>query len=215
MSLYAGIDLHGNNAVVAVLNEEDKVIFKKKLPNDLEKIKMSLEPHKGELEGIAVESTYNWYWLVDGLMEHGYQVHLAHAPGLNPYSGTKFTDDEDDAMWLAHLLRLGILPEGFIYPKEDRPVRDLLRRRGALVRQRTSHILSYQGLCARQLGRAPGKGLIERLDPDGLMEVFGDEYLALAGQNNLVTIQFLNGRIAELEKAVLERDASIPSMCIF
>jgi transposase len=86
----------------------------------------------------VVESTYNWYWLVDGLMDAGYRVHLANTTASEQSKGLKQTDDESDARWLAHLLRLGILPEGYIYPKAERAVRDLLRKRSQLVRQRTT-----------------------------------------------------------------------------
>jgi len=76
--------------------------------------------------GIVVESTYNWYWLVDGLMEEGYKVHLANPSAIKQYEGLKHSDDVREAFFLAQLLKLGILPEGYIYPKEERPVRDLL-----------------------------------------------------------------------------------------
>ena len=76
-----------------------------------------------------VESTYNWYWLVDGLMDADYRVHLANPAAIQQYSGLKYSDDHSDARWLGHLLRLGVLPEGYIYPKADRAVRDLLRKR--------------------------------------------------------------------------------------
>ena len=65
-----------------------------------------------------VESTYNWYWLVDGLMEAGYRVHLANTAAIVQYEGL---NDDSDARWLAKLLRLGLLPEGYIYPKEAVP----------------------------------------------------------------------------------------------
>jgi transposase len=85
------------------------------------------------MEGIVVESTCNWYWLVDGLMEQGHRVHLANTAAIQQYDGLKYTDDDSDARWLAHLLRLGVLPpEGYIYPKQERAVRDLLRKRSQL-----------------------------------------------------------------------------------
>jgi transposase len=74
--------------------------------------------------GVVVESTFNWYWLVDGLMEAGYPVHLANTAAIQQYSGLKYTDDRSDARWLAHLLRLKLLPEGYIYPKAERAVRE-------------------------------------------------------------------------------------------
>jgi transposase len=67
---------------------------------------------------------YNGYWPIDALMEEGYQVHLANPSAIQKYSGLKHADDQHDAFRLAELLRLGILPEGYIYPKEERPIRD-------------------------------------------------------------------------------------------
>ncbi len=103
--------------------------------------------------GIVVESTFNWYWLVDGLMDADFTVHLANTSAIRQYEGLKHTDDRHDARWLAHILRLGLLPKGYIYPKEQRAVRDLLRKRSQLVQQRTSNLLSIQNLIAREFGR--------------------------------------------------------------
>jgi transposase len=91
--VYAGIDLHATNSVVVVLDEQDHVLYQKRLRNDVALVQTALEPYQATLQGIAVESTYNWYWLVDGLMEAGYTVHLAHAAALPQYSGLKHADD--------------------------------------------------------------------------------------------------------------------------
>ena len=74
MSLYCGIDLHSNNHFVVVTDEEDKRMFEKRLNNDLSVTLEALSPYRESLQGIAVESTFNWYWLVDGLQENGYDV---------------------------------------------------------------------------------------------------------------------------------------------
>jgi transposase len=68
MRLYAGIDLHSNNNFIDVIDEEDRRLFQKRLPTRLEEILRALEPFKALMEGIVIESTYNWYWIVDGLM---------------------------------------------------------------------------------------------------------------------------------------------------
>ncbi len=78
---------------------------------------------------MAVESTYNWYWLVDGPMTAGYQVRLANTGAIKPYDGLKYSGDEADARHLAHLLRLGILPTGYIFPPRESAIRDPARRR--------------------------------------------------------------------------------------
>ena len=86
MPLYGGIDLHANNSVVVVLNEQDEVVYQKRLPNDLSTLLEQLAPYHAELKGLVVESTYNWYWLVDGLMETSYRVHLANPAAIQQYS---------------------------------------------------------------------------------------------------------------------------------
>jgi transposase len=153
MTLYCGIDLHSNNSVVAVLDEQDRTVYEKRLPNDLETIIEVLCIYQAELAACVVESTYNWYWLVDGLMAAGFVVRLAHTSALPEYSGLKYSNDFSDARHLAHLLRLGLLPTGYIYPKEERALRDLLRRRLLLVRQRSLHHMSLQSLIARHSGQ--------------------------------------------------------------
>src|SRR3970282_1198847 len=152
MKLYGAIDLHSTNNVTVLIDEEDKIVYQKRLPNDLSLILKDLSVYQPRIEGIVVESSYNWYWLVDGLMEQGYKVHLANTAAIQQYNGLKYTDDDSDARWLAHLLRLGVLPEGYIYPREQRPVRDLLRKRGQLVRQRTTNLLSIENLYTRNTG---------------------------------------------------------------
>jgi transposase len=108
MKLYIGIDLHSSNNYVAILDEGGKKVFKKKLANDPRLITEALKPYRDNVAGIAVESTYNWYWLVDALTEEGYPVHLANPVAMKKYAGLKYTDDKHDAFWRADLLRLDI-----------------------------------------------------------------------------------------------------------
>lgn len=109
MNKYIGIDLHSNNSVVVVTDEADRIIFQKRLANSLNEILPVLAPHREETVGVVVESTYNWYWLVDGMTDAGYQVHLAHPSAIKKYEGLKYSGDFADAAYLARLLRLGLL----------------------------------------------------------------------------------------------------------
>jgi transposase len=128
------------------------VVYRRRLSNDAAVTLAALVPFGEKIVGLVVESTYNWYWLVDALMEAGYRVHLANTAAIVQYSGLKYSDDDSDAAWLAKLLRLGLLPEGYIYPKEQRAVRDLLRRRSRLVQQHTANVLAVQNLLSRNRG---------------------------------------------------------------
>jgi len=149
----AGIDLHSNNLVVGIMDQDGKRVGEKKLPCELEAVVRFLAPFKPRLEQVAVESTYNWYWLVDGLQGLGYPVVLANPAAMEQYSGIKSAGDTHDAFFLAEQSRLKILPTGYIYDAELRPVRDLLRRRVLLVHQRTALMLSFKSLYTRTTGR--------------------------------------------------------------
>src|ERR1700678_3670825 len=140
MQLYAGIDLHSNNSFLVVMQSDNKIVYEKRLPNIIDRIVNELDPFKEDLVGVVVESTYNWYWLVDGLKAVGHKVSLANTTAIQQYNGLKQTNDKTDARWLAKLLQLNILPTGYIYPKEKRGVRDLLRKRMQMVQQRTLHL---------------------------------------------------------------------------
>src|SRR5688572_22723516 len=98
---FCGIDLHSNNSVVVISDEEDRIVYQRRLPNELRQILAVLALYRGELAGVVVESTYNWYWLVDGLMEAGYQVHLANTTAIKKYEGLKYSGDTTDAAYLA------------------------------------------------------------------------------------------------------------------
>jgi transposase len=203
MRTYAGIDLHSTSCYLGIINDDDARLFGRKLDNSLDLIVRSLEPFKEDLAGIVIESTFNWYWLVDGLQEHGYRVLLANPSAIQQYEGLKYRDDRWDSFWLAHMLRLGILPTGYIYPKETRPTRDLLRRRLLLVRQRTTQILSLQGMAKRQLGRRISVKRTRHPEEAAIVGCFDHPHLQVAAQNSFAVIQFLSERISQTEKTIL------------
>jgi transposase len=203
MRLYCGIDLHSNNSYVVVLDERDRVVHQCRLRNELAPILEALAPYSEQLVGIVVESTFNWYWLVDGLMDAGYRVHLANPSRMQQYSGLKFTDDRSDARWLAHMLRLGLLPEGYIYPREQRALRDLLRKRGRLIQQRTANVLSLQNLVHRNTGQRWGARALRAVDLAQLEP--RDANLLLAMESTKRVLECLDEEVGRLEQEVLRQ----------
>ena len=206
MELYAGLDLHSRNTYIGIMDDAFNRVFKKRVPNDLDQIFHTLKPFKKRLEGFVVESTYNWYWLVDGLMDAGYgTAHLANPSAIKQYEGLKYSDDQHDAFFLAKLLILGILPEGYIYPKQHRPVRDLARKRMFLVRHKTANILSLQSLIQRCCAVKICTSDIRKMNGEALERWLKEEYLIFTAQTSLDTINFLKQKIKSIEKAILKR----------
>lgn len=202
MKLYAGIDLHSTNCYVAVLSQDSKTHVSRKLPNQKEKILSALAPYRKSLEGVAIESTYNWYWLVDALMDNGYSVHLANPAAMKQYEGIKHLDDRQDAVWLANLLKLGILPEGYIYPKEERGLRDLLRQRSRFVVQKTSLKHTLQQVYCNQTGLILTNNRLNEMNLEDLESTMKERDFLYNGQSQLAAIRFLEEQIKKIERYI-------------
>lgn len=205
MQTYAAVDLHSNNGVLTIIDETDRVLKQRKLPNKLELFLTELEPFRATLHGVAVESTFNWYWLVDGLRAKGFPVVLVNTAAIQQYEGLKHSDDQYDAWWMAHMMRLGILPQGYIYPREERAVRDLLRKRTMLVQQRTANVLSVQNLEQRNRGTKISSNEVKRLTAASIAEIYENGDLALALTATVKVIEALTEQTRCLEKAVLKK----------
>jgi hypothetical protein len=213
MALYGGIDLHANNSVVVILNEQDPVIYQPRFANQLPTILEQLAPYHPDLKGVVVESTYTWYWLVDGLMEADDRVHVANPAAMQQYSGLQYTDDRSDARWLAHGLRLGVLPAGYIYPKAERAVRALWRKRAPWVRQHTAQILRVQHLMARTTGARFNPKRIIELTPSALQGMLPEAAHVLAITSSLAVVHCLRPQSNTLEKTVNQPLKPPPRLC--
>lgn len=205
MKVYVGMDLHATNTYVGMVDEENEVLHKQRFRNELPLILAGLDPFRKDIEGVVVESTFNWYWLVDGLMAEGYRVHLANVSAIKQYEGLKQIDDKRSALWLANLLRLGILPTGYIYPKEERPTRDLLRKRLHLVRHRTSHLLSVKNILARNLGLRMRSEDVKKLQDPEVKRFFPDQEMQTAVLASVGLIRHLEEEISGIERMITKK----------
>jgi transposase len=206
----AGIDLHSNNLVIGVMDLEGKRLGHQKLDCDLAEVEQFLRPYKRRLQSMAVESTYNWYWLVDGLQAKGYPIDLANPAKIEQYSGIKHADDKHDAFHLAELQRLNILPKAQIYDAQLRPVRDLLRRRTNLVHQRTALMLSFKSLYSRTTGKQLPLAELKQLTPSEAPKLYQHPANQLIAQIQVQEIEGLDRSIERIEKAVLAAAREIP-----
>jgi transposase len=200
MALYCGIDLHSNNHVVVVIDEDDHRLEDRRLGNDLSLTLSLLEPYRDQLAGVAIESTFNWYWLADGLQDAGFRVDLVNPAGIKQYEGLKYSDDRYDAFWLAHLMRLGLLKTGYIYPREQRAIRDLLRRRMQLVRTGSRQLVCAQSQIWRSTGIRVSCNSLKK--PDVVVSL-PDAATQLGVASHLRVYRSIAEEVAQLEQTVL------------
>jgi transposase len=203
MQFYCGIDLSARTSQVCVIDEDISVRVQEKVPNELHRITDLMESYKGTLRSV-VESTFNWYWLIDGLQEAGFEVCLAHPFGLYMITAAKVKTDRRDAFALAKLLKAGVIPEAYIYPKEHRPVRDLLRRRGRLVRLRAQEYGSLRMMLLRYGILEHSRDGIKRTIEQDTEMWFKDKAIQLHARQELRRIGLYTEQIRHLEQVILK-----------
>jgi len=201
--LYAGADLHGNNVFLSLCNEAGDNVFRRRVKANLAAVNEALDPFWERIKVLGVESTFNWYWFVDGLREQGRNIKLGNPAKMEQYKGLKITNDLTDADWLAEQLRIGIFPECYIYPKETRSVRDALRRRQLFVRRRTQVLLSLGGLLERYGIKAPGAAKLEKWTSEDIQAIGLDGWVELQLEMLLKAVKESDQNAKIIEKKVL------------
>jgi len=204
--LYIGMDLHSSNVYVGIVNQIGEKVTGHRLPCRLKDVLKYLAFYKNDIVTIAVESTFNWYWLVDGMMAAGYNVVLANPGAMKQYNGLKHTNDKTDAFFIAELLRLDILPKGHIYPVETRAVRDLLRRRQTFVHQRTTHLLSIKSAIMRHCALSIRRSDMQKLGSEDIDRIIPDnEMLNFTLKRSVEMSQFIKLQIKNIEDCLLDK----------
>ncbi|MBF0252795.1 MAG: IS110 family transposase [Candidatus Omnitrophica bacterium] len=203
--LYGAIDLHSTNSYCGVTDENDNWIKHKRLRNRIEDIEEFFNPYKDNISSIGIESTYNGYWLIDGLMEKGYVMKLGNPSQMGNYSNLKDQNDKTDTKWLAKMLRLGIFPESYIYPKEERPVRDLLRKRMLFVSTKMKINNSIDNQFQTWLNtKISQKDLLE-LTAEELEQLFHQKSLCLSAKSSIDIIATIDKQIDLIGKEVYKQ----------
>ncbi|UCE64553.1 MAG: IS110 family transposase [Nitrospirota bacterium] len=201
MTYYCGIDLHSKDSWLCVIDEKDRIQQREKVPNHLPIILHALEKFSPK-PSVVVESTMNWYWLVDGLQDAGFEVKLAHIFGLHMITGAKVKTDRRDAFSLARLLRLDAVPEAYIYPKTRRPLRDLLRRRNRLVSVRATAYQSMKQILLQQGIHGYSLADLKRFDEAMILTLFDHPALQAGMQMELERIRLYSREILTLERII-------------
>ena len=206
---YCGIDLHTTHMYACVVDQAGKKRLHRNFKTaEPEVFLAALAPfRKGDL-AIGCESTFNWYWFADLCVEQQIPFVLGHALYLKAIHGGKTKNDRIDSEKLAMLLRGGNFPTSYVYPKEMRSTRDLMRRRTTLVRRRAKTLAHIQIVNWQQNLPPFAKKLSYKSNRAGVAERFEDPSVRAAIQVDLDLIQHYDHLIAKLE-LYLENHAKV------
>lgn len=201
--LYAGVDVHRKTSYVSVIDEKGNRLAQKNLPSDLEAIAGFLGglPERPQ---VVMESTSAWYWLYDGLCERGYEVVVSDPRKTKAIASARIKNDKLDAQMLAQLLRVDLLARVYVSPPEYRELKELLRHRVRLVRDkrrmknRIHNLLAKNNikLATKDVFSRKGRVLLESAPLPSCHRRPVDSYLALLDQLE-AQIDFLDQEVKE------------------
>jgi transposase len=200
-----GIDLHAKTLTACTMELSGNIIKRKTLPCQIQPVLDFLNPWAPDIT-VGVESTYNWYWLIDALKDNQIPCVLGHALYIKRKMSSKHKSDPVDARGIADILRTNQFPIAFDYPSAMRAVRDQLRRRHFFVRQRA-------GICTHFQITLHQEGCIEPLrmklqnksTRDSLLELTSNSDVKKTLTTDLGYINSLDTIIDDLEKTLVQK----------
>jgi len=187
-----GIDLGAKRSQICIIDEDNEALVNTSVHSHLPAILEVLKKHDALPAPVALEATFSWYWLADGLQDHDCDVHLVHASAFSPITKAKVKTDRRDAKSLAIMLHSGNLPEAYVYPRENRGLRDLTRQRNYTVEKNSGVLRKLRCLLYReghfdhQLDDAKG------MEPEDLPRYFNDPMVQLQAEALIAEIRSLN-----------------------
>jgi transposase len=196
---YCGVDLHARSLFTHVLDAKGRTVFEQDLPADPEAFLKAIRPYRKDLV-VGCECMFAWYWLADLCDDQGIPFALGHALAMRHIHQGKSKSDKIDAGKLAAMLRGGLFPLAYAYPKAKRQTRDLLRRRSFFVRQR-SQLIAHVVNTNSQFNLPP---LTKKLTyaanrSEAIADRFPDPSTRLMVESDLALIDDYDRQIARLE----------------
>ena len=212
-----GIDLHTKQMYICIMDREGTILVHKNIKgNDFSFFLKLVAPYRHNLT-VVCECCYNWYWLADACMDADIEFVLAHALYLKHIHGGKNKNDKLDSEKLAHLLRTNLIPQSYVYPKERRPMRGLLRQRMSYVWERST-LLGHLQMNQQSEGidPVPKGGHNRDVWEERILSQYTDPLHRLAVKCDMELIrsydrriELIDQRLAELARRVHGRDFAL------
>lgn len=204
---YCGIDLHTTKMFLCILNQEGNVLFHKNMKANPDSFLRAIQPFKTDLV-VSAECMFSWYWLADLCEDENIPFILGHALYMRAIHGGKSKNDKIDSKKIASLLRGGLIPQAYVYPRKMRATRDLMRRRNHFMRKR-AELFSHTQNTAFQYNLPDPLGRISKTNKrDGILEKFNEHTVQKSIEANLEMIAAYDKVISSLEWNILKEAKS-------
>lgn len=199
---YCGVDLHARSMYVCILDQAGEVVLHKNLPCDRDRFLEAIKPFRKDL-AVAVECLFCWYWLADLCAEEKITFVLGHALYMKAVHGGKSKNDRIDSHKIAMLLRGGTLPMSYVYPRELRATRDLLRRRLFFARKRAELLAHVQNTNTQYNLPSFERRIDQARNREDLIEHFDEDSVQMTIATDMALLDAYDEAIHELELYLL------------
>ncbi len=200
---YCGIDLHTTKMYLCILNQQGNVLFHKNMKANPDNFLRATEPYKEDMV-VSAECMFSWYWLADLCEDNDIPFILGHALYMRAIHGGKSKNDKIDSRKIASLLRGGLIPQAYVYPRRMRATRDLMRRRNHFMRKR-AELLSHTKNTAFQYNLSdPPEKVAKMKNRDEIIERFNEHDVQKSISANLEMIGAYDKVISSLEWSILK-----------
>lgn len=199
---YCGIDLHARRMYICVLDADGQIRVHRNGPATPEHFLTTIAAYREDVV-VAVECIFTWYWLADLCAQEGIAFVLGHALYMKAIHGGKAKNDKIDAHKIAVLVRGGMLPMAYVYPREMRATRDLLRRRCHFTHKRAELLTHIQNTASQYQLPALGK-IAYHGNRVGVAAQFQDPEVRTSVETNLALIDEYDRLLTALELHLTE-----------
>jgi transposase len=190
---------------LCILDRDGQILLHKNMKSRPDTFLAAVEPFRDDLV-VGVECIFTWYWLADLCRNEEIEFVLGHALYMKAIHGGKAKNDKIDAFKIATLLRGGTMPMAYVYPREMRATRDLLRRRQHLVRRRGSLLAHIQNTHHQYNVPSPTAKIAYKANREGVAEAFCELDTRKSMEVDFTLTESYDGIIRDIENH-LERRA--------
>jgi transposase len=200
---YCGVDLHTKRMYLCILDQEGNKLLHRNVQAKPREFLSAIERFRDDLV-VGAECMFTWYWLADICLEEKIKFILGHALYMKAIHGGKKKDDKLDSETIARLMRGGTFPMSYVYPREMRATRDLVRRRMFLVRRR-SELLAHVQMTNQQYNHDPFEKMLKYAGNRDVLDRFAEDSVRLSVEADLATVDHYDKLLTQLEKDLVRQ----------